>query len=185
VLFFKGGVCLDTFIEYIVKRKMKAMDYLIIAGTVVLIVALAFICLFFNSKLMGIPFILFVFALWGAYTIISLRNVEFEYILTNNELDIDKIMAKKSRKRMMTINFKEIERCAGVNNPEFKHILDNTGGIFKTEYFEGDMGSGNVYFVDFSKDGNKIRAFFEPNERILNELKKINPRCIHLNPEEK
>jgi GH15 family glucan-1,4-alpha-glucosidase len=123
---------------------------------------------------------LLVFAAWGGYMLITARNVEYEYILTNTELDIDKITAKRARKRVITINFKEIEVCAKTDNPNFKNVLDNTSKITRTEYLNGDMKSENLYFVDFSKESENIRVFFEPNERILNEIKKINPRCVNI-----
>lgn len=167
---------MDTFIEYIVKKKKTTRDYLIIAAIIAAVLLLAVACLLFNGQFFGIPFILFVFACWGAYFLITGSNIEFEYILTNTELDIDKIIAQRSRKRVITVNFREIERCAKFSD---KENPANTG-ISRTEKLYGDIQSGNVYFVDFSRDGEKIRLLFEPNERILNELKKINPRCVNI-----
>ncbi len=169
---------MDTFIEYIVKKKKTAKDYLITAGIVLALLVFAALCLLLNRMFFGIPFILLVFAGWGAYTLITASNVEFEYILTNTELDIDKIIARRARKRAVTVNFKEIEVCAGTDNPNFRHILERN--VSRTEKLYGDINSGNVYFVDFSRDGEKIRVLFEPNEKILNEIKKINPRCVNI-----
>ncbi len=171
---------MDTFIEYIVKKKKDTKDYIIMAATVLGLIVLALACLIFNRMLFGIPFILLVFAVWGSYFIFTSRNIEYEYILTNSELDIDKIVARRSRKRVITINFKEIEVCAKTDNPNFKHNLDNKANVTRTEYLQGNMKSENVYFVDFTGGSGKTRVFFEPNERILNELKKINPRCINI-----
>ncbi|MCH5184890.1 MAG: hypothetical protein J1F64_02065 [Oscillospiraceae bacterium] len=171
---------MDTFIEYIVKKKKTAKDYLTMAAIITGVLLLAVLCLLFNSLLFGIPFILFVFCCWGAYMLITSSNVEFEYILTNSELDIDKIIARRARKRILTVNFREIEICAKPDDPSFKHIYDNTAGISRIERLHGDINSGNVYFVDFSRDSEKVRVLFEPNERILNEIKKINPRRVNI-----
>lgn len=164
---------MDTFIEYIVKKKKTARDYLIITAIIAALILLAALCLFLNRRLFGIPFILFVFACWGAYILLTGSNIEFEYILTNTELDIDKIIARRSRKRVITVNFKEIEKCA-------KFSPEEETNISRIEALYGDIKSGSVYFVDFSRDGERIRVLFEPNERILNEIKKINPRCVNI-----
>lgn len=166
---------MDTFIEYIIKRKKTARDYLVMAAIIAALVLIAAVCLIFNKYLFGIPFIIFVFACWGAYMLLTGSNIEFEYILTNTELDIDKITAQRSRKRIITVNFREIEKCA-----KFDGADKENAGISRTEVLCGDMQSGNVYFVDFFRDGEKIRLLFEPNERILNEIKKINPRCVNI-----
>lgn len=165
---------MDTFIEYIVKKKKTTRDYLVIAAIIAALLLLAAAFLLFNRQLFGIPFILFVFSCWGAYFLITGSNIEFEYILTNTELDIDKIVAQRSRKRIITVNFREIEKCA-----KFDAEGADTS-ISRIERLYGDIRSGNVYFVDFSRDGEKIRLLFEPNERILTELKKINPRCVNI-----
>ncbi|UKI37385.1 MAG: DUF6106 family protein [Clostridiales bacterium] len=36
---------------------------------------------------------------YGAYILITHFNVEYEYILTNGDIDIDKIIAKKKEKK--------------------------------------------------------------------------------------
>lgn len=37
-------------------------------------------------------------------------SVEYEYIVTNGEMDIDKIIAKRRRKRLITVNARTFER---------------------------------------------------------------------------
>ena len=40
------------------------------------------------------------------------------------------------------------------------------------------MESGLVYFVDYSKESERIRVIFQPNEKILDGIKKANPRLV-------
>lgn len=42
-------------------------------------------------------------SLYGGYILITNMSVEYEYIVTNGEMDIDKIIAKRRRKRLITV----------------------------------------------------------------------------------
>lgn len=68
---------------------------------------------------------LIAFAWYGAYLLMSMQNIEYEYILTNSEIDIDKIMSKKARKRIASFDFKEINICANINDNEHNHDYKN------------------------------------------------------------
>lgn len=172
---------MDIFYEYIVKRKMDAKDYLFIAGIILLALLLTFIFTFtiVAQYLFGMWLLLDAAAWWGAVFLIRQRNLEFEYILTNNELDIDKIMARQRRKRLLTINFKEIEVCARTHDVMFKHQLERTEGLTVIDA-AGNPEEENVYFVDFSADGARKRVLFQPNEKIIEALKKVNPRAVNV-----
>lgn len=41
-------------------------------------------------------------ALYGGYYLTTKLDVEYEYIFTNGEIDVDKITAQRSRKRLIT-----------------------------------------------------------------------------------
>lgn len=172
---------MDIFTEFIVKKKKETADYLIAAGLIFAALLLTFIFLFtiVSKYLFGMGLLLAVGAWWGAIYLIRMRNVEFEYILTNAELDVDKIMARRRRKRVISVNFKEIEVCARIHDPDFKRQYDNKEGVTILN-LAGDLAEENVYFADFSKDGAKKRILFQPNEKIIESVKKLNPRAVNL-----
>ncbi len=171
---------MDIFCEYMVKHKKSGKDYLVLAG---IVVGAIFLSTFSFALLFGrlLGFEVFVFAgIWyGAYVLIGRTEIEYEYILTNGILDIDKIMSRRTRKRVISIDFKSIEVCSsakgikGSNNPAVK-VLDLTG----------DINAGNVYYVDFSKDATMYRVFFQPNSKMLNNLKLANPHKITIDEED-
>lgn len=171
---------MDIFCEHMVRHKKNSKDYLIMGLIVICAIFVstaAFVLLF--PILMGLE-IFAMLAIWyGAYVLIGRTNIEYEYILTNGVLDIDKIMSKKARKRVISIDFKNIETCAPANgekgskNPSVK-VLDLTG----------DINAKNVYYVDFSKDAVMYRVFFQPNANILENLKTANPRNVNVNEED-
>ena len=116
---------MDIFYESIVRKKYEITDYLLAAAiavaALILSMVLFVLILMFGQYLSGIGLLLIVGVWWGAFRLIRGRSIEYEYILTNNELDIDKIIAQRGRKRLCSINFKEIEQCACISDPNFAY----------------------------------------------------------------
>ena len=50
--------------------------------------------------------------------------------------------------------------------------------------YAGDTDAERVYFVDFTKDSEPMRVIFQPNERILEGIKKVNPRFVESNEDD-
>ncbi len=170
---------MDVFIEYIVKKKKTAQDYLKAVGIVLACVIVWMLLLMFNRYLMGLGLFLIVGAGWGAWKLIQGINVEYEYILTNSEMDVDRIVAKMRRKRMLSMDFKTIELCARCDDPNFRHEFENTVSIAKTYDVRG--GENQEYFVDYAAgESGKTRILFCPNEKMLESIKKMAPRTVHL-----
>ena len=105
--------------------------------------------------------------------------VEFEYALTNNELDIDKILGRSRRKRVITVDFKNIEICANINDEKYSHEFKNTVSVTKTIDVTG-ICDYDVYFVDFAGENGKTRVLFQPTDKMKDAMKLINPRAIHI-----
>lgn len=165
--------------EQIIKKKKTAVDYMIIVGGALLGVVLTLLALLFNRMIFGLGIILIAFVWYGFYLLLNSRNLEYEYILTNGELDIDKIIAKNGRKRVITIDFREVELCAAVNNSEFRHQYENKNNFSQIITLVGDINADNVYFADFHCDGERKRVLFQPSEKIIDGLKKVNPRNVN------
>ncbi len=99
---------MDIFIERIVERKKTIFDYMIIFSIFFgsLFVALA-IVLFLGIS--PISTILLIVLGYLVYYLISLRKIEYEYAFTNGELDIDKIIAQRKRKRVFSASCRDFE----------------------------------------------------------------------------
>ena len=166
---------MDIFTEYIVKHRLEAKDVLIQIGTGFLAMILTVLA-FGLTAIPGISFLitLIIAGIWyGAYWVIKSRYVEYEYILTNSALDFDKIMARSKRKRLLSLDLKEIEILAPVNNDAYKNqvtkIYDCTGD-----------GKNGVYFIDFMGERGRERVLFQPSEKILDFAYKFNPSKIFI-----
>ena len=102
----------DIYLEYILKKKKTGGQKAIIAVIILRRLLYRWLCYYLflqrllhfralNSVLFSfsIGLVLIAFAWYGAYLLMSMQNIEYEYILTNSEIDIDKIMSKKARKK--------------------------------------------------------------------------------------
>lgn len=168
---------MDIFCEYMVKREKGARELLQTVGIIVAAILLSGIFFLFNYYLLGLGLLLIAGCWYGAYWLISRFNIEYEYIVTSTILDIDKIMARRSRKRILSIDLKEINACQPAGNmPEQQglKVIDATPrGI-----------EDGVYAVDFDKNGMKNRLLIKPNKKMLTQMKKASPSLVTLRPED-
>ena len=189
---------MDVFMEYLIKRHRDTKDYIIIgliilgaiALSVVLLGALFVLSLSmstmgenvaqFSSIVTSIG-VLFIAGIWWlGVKLIRSRDVEFEYILTNSELDVDKIMSQKSRKRVISIDFKNIEIMANINDNDHNYGYINRTDNIRIYDVTGNKTNGNVYFVDTEIECENVRILFQPTSKMLDSIKKYNPGKIFI-----
>ena len=164
--------------EMIIKRKKNIVDLLIIFGTILLSLIFIFIVLFVLLNHFGEMFLVIIAGvLYGAYYIITSRNIEFEYSNTNGEIDIDKIIAQRKRKRIFNGKCKDFEILANVNSV---HFNDNYKNNYKTIDATSRNNNENVYFMALHHNGERTVVLFEPSRKMLESMKMFNPRNIYL-----
>ena len=182
----------DIYLEYMIKKKKTGGQKAIIAAIIAAGAALSFAMLVLiyaaafalagtqlGSFAFSIGLVLIAFMWYGAYLLISMQNIEYEYILTNSEMDMDKIMSKKGRKHIVSFDFKEVTVCACVEDNENNHDYKNVT-VDKTYDVVGDKNGGNIYFADFSQEGQRVRVLFQPTYKMISSAKKFNPRNIFI-----
>lgn len=128
-------------------------------------------------------FMLLIGNLWGlilatacgvAYYFLSLNNtVEYEYLYVDKELQIDRILAKSKRKRMETLDLKELEILA----PLHSHELDSyrNGNYTKADYSSGEEGREKARYMLVI---NGKQVIFEPTEEMVATVKMFAPRKV-------
>lgn len=169
---------MDIFIEHIVERKKSIKDFLAIAGIFLVTVVLMCIAgLFLFTKYGSLVFLLTIGIVLGSYYLITMFNVEYEYIVTNGEMDVDTIINRKKRKRIITVAVKTFELVAPVGDKEFS---TEENGSFTREINVSSAKNGeNAYYAIFSKDGQRIKLIFEPTEKMLEAFKFYAARRVH------
>ena len=116
---------MDAYFEHMIKRKKNFADIALIAlVAIVAIVLIVFLLSFGKTPVGSLVFPLQALVVYLAYRVIVQRNIEFEYCVTNDDLDIDKIINKQRRKRLENIKIKNIVSMAPVGS---SNLIDNTG----------------------------------------------------------
>lgn len=78
---------MDTYVEQIIAIKKTGKNYLIYAAIILLAVIITIVGYIFLTPLFVA---IGALAAFGAYRLCSLFNIEYEYIITNSTMDIDK-----------------------------------------------------------------------------------------------
>ncbi len=165
---------MDIFQEKIVRRKKTGMDNALVVGIILL--ALLLIMILSSIALLStfIPIIVVGIG-YLAYMFIRNRNIEYEYIVTNGDLDIDMIIAQRKRKRIFSGSCKDFEVVAKLTSGQYDH---NVQSIKKRISAISSMASPDVYFVTTVKDGEKVVVLFEPHPKMIESFRKYIPRKI-------
>lgn len=169
----------DVFIELIVKRKKSNKDYLKIGGALALFVLLVYGALVLMAY---VPYVMTFFPLilaagiFGLYYVITNMDKEFEYICTNGILDIDVIIHKRKRKRLVSMAAKDMEILAPIDSDDYKQNMKNQS--LKKMDLTTNTTDENVWFFVGAYKGSRVLVTFEPDERILNDLKRHNPSKV-------
>ncbi len=160
---------MSDFIEYIVEKRRTFAD--IFKGAVAVIVGFILVAVLVLLRISPtVTTLLVAGVVYVAYKISTSSNIEYEYIFTNNEMDVDRIVNKKSRKRLITINIRrvdEFEKCDGHRENRYA----NDGNI-KVINACRDKSEG-CYYMTFTDDGGRGILFFTPNEKIEEYIRKI------------
>lgn len=165
------------FNEYMIKRNKGAKEILLTALLYIAAAILALASLIFLSSFGGIGLLLACGFFYGAYKLSSRMNKEFEYICTEDNIDIDVIMNTSSRKRLISFSIKEVELIASVRdgnynsrlNEHFSKVIDATTA----------RRDANVYFAIVDKKERTL-VKFEPPYSILSNLRKYAPSKVHI-----
>ena len=129
-----------TYHEHILRKKKSAKDLIFCLVTPFVVAILAFILML---VLFAIPILttlvpaVFIGGIYLSYKLISSKNIEFEYLLVDSDLDIDKIINKKRRKRIASVYRKQIIALAPMgssNLPENWETLPKTDASVYPEH---------------------------------------------------
>ena len=161
---------MDTFFEQIIKiklnRKAKALIAAILVADALILAGLLFLTLGSPAMMM----LVIAAAIYGAYKLISLLSVEFEYIFTNGDLDVDKITAKSTRKRMVSIKCNQVEKYG-----EYKG-QPAPGSVKNTLMYCNPDSEGQVYLIAKDRNLGTVMLVIAPEPRIKEAIEAAIPR---------
>lgn len=95
---------MDGFCEQVVKRKRKAKDNILAVVYILLSLIIPAVCIslayVISAYFIYIGFFLLLALVPTALLLINYQKIEYEYSVVDNTLNVDKIIAKRRRKRL-------------------------------------------------------------------------------------
>lgn len=154
---------MDRYSEQLVTKVRTMSDTVKIVTVILLSALIAGAAVFFAlvSGLLILVFLgigIFFLGVW----LVSGMSIEYEYIVTNTELDIDKIIGKRKRKRMITIDLTRADDFAplGDTSPDCDVIVSASSGTDKNIH----------YLLAEHSDYGKVKVIFNPNKKTKDTI---------------
>ncbi len=163
---------MDTFFEQIVSIKKTGKKIAAFFAIWFLALLLCGMVILLSGILGGLMFLLIAGILYGAYKLSGTLNVEYEYIITNGTLDIDKIVNKQSRQRILSFDISKVTRMEAYKDG----IL--TGVNSKDIVMACNETDENAYLLVYEKSGKQMHLVFAPNEKMQTVVAKYLPKFI-------
>jgi len=154
----------DVFNEQIVKRKPTPLDLAIKIGLILAVVVI-FVVSF--TLVDGLGVLITFAAGFGAVYLMSFRNIEYEYVFTNGELDIDIIYNKSRRKRLFSAHVNDIEIMANAENNEHSGAFESFEKLLD---FSSGQTQPNTYLFMINYGSKRSKVVIEPNEKLLKAI---------------
>ncbi len=167
---------MDVYTEYMVRKKGDFRSVLFKVGLIVAAVSLSVLVFFFDPTMVFFPIVLAGSA-YGSWWLISRQGVEFEYIITNGVMDVDRIMGRRARKRLFTVDCRDFEILAPVHS-KFERDYNSQSIAVKVDVSSAPTAEGRWFAIFNNKEGKRTVMFFEPNERMLEVIRPLIPRKV-------
>ena len=164
----------DLYSELLVKKEPTAKDSIVKYGMIVLTVLAVGAGLFISPILLLAAVALGV----ASYFVIPRTDLEYEYLFVNGEFDIDMVMAKSKRKKVMSMKLSEADLVAPLDS----HRMDYYNGNSRLKTL--DYSSGNQqhrrFAVIIKSDGENCKIIIEPDEQMAQAIKNSAPSKVFL-----
>jgi hypothetical protein len=170
---------MDAFMEKIVSRRKNPKERLKTTGIVFLALILMAVAMGVLPNLWAPLSSISIFLVagigFGAWWLITSQNQEYEYIVTNMDVDIDRITAQRKRKRVLSVKSKDFEICAKRNGP---HYAEFAKGAYKLLDYSSDPKSADCWFAIVNYAGERVMILFEPDDRMVQTFRRFNPSRV-------
>ena len=165
---------MDTFFEQLVAIKKTAKTWALFLLLWLAVVICIACCMLFLWKFIGVYVLLLVFGvLYGAYKLSLLLSVEYEYIITKRSVDIDKIIAQSSRKRIASFELSEVQSLEKYSPSSAQR------GNFEKVIVACNPDDENAYALTVAmKSGGTMLVVYAPNEKMREATVKFLPKFI-------
>ena len=154
-------------------KNNKGAVFFTISAISVVCFAIAFFCFVVGLRtellmiLYGLPFVIPGFILWRkkdeAYS-------EYEYCFISGRIDIDKVINNKRRTTVLSFETAELDVLGSVKSQNFNRYYSMPDVKKVKAYFE--LTEAETYFTLVSTKKGKVLLLFQPDETMLQHMKK-------------
>lgn len=172
---------MDIFCEQIVKKRKTTAEKttvgLIWVGGWVLCMLLVFVGLYVLPSYFMLALLAAGFVVYFSMKLAFKLNLEYEYCVTNGLLDVDKIINRSDRKRLLSVEvntfdrFEQFDPRKPENDPKKFDLVVNA--------VADPQGSDAIYVATVRHPvKGRIMLVFQPNEKVLTTVKQALPRTL-------
>ena len=167
---------MDLFVEQMVVRKNRPVETLFrIAMLIIFGLGAGFCLLVVLFQWFGLFSFLGVLAaagiLYGAWYLNGRLNLEFEYIITNGDFDVDVITNRSSRKRVTAFECRNVESVT-----RYRKEAPYEG---RTVIFAANADAPLLMAIDvMSRKNGRIVLVIEPDDRLYEVFRRCLPRSL-------
>lgn len=161
----------DLYFEQLVSKKKTGRDMFTKVGLIVLTVLVAI-----AGLVIPICFILAIALAVADYYVIPSLHVEYDYLYVNGELDVTKVIARSRRKKVLSLDVREMELMA----PAASHRMDYYN--YNSKLPVHDYSSGNkpdkTYAMIIPVNQVQSKVLLELEEDMYDSIYKSAPRKV-------
>ncbi|MBR1900632.1 MAG: hypothetical protein IJ820_06170 [Lachnospiraceae bacterium] len=162
----------DGYEEILVKRQPRAVDTVL----KILVIAAAVIPVIFGVVFAFLPAIAIgiVLGFVGYYLLLPQLDVEFEYLYVGGDIDIDKIMSKRKRKKVASYDKDNLEILAPTGSDQLASYMKD-GKVL--DYTSGDPNI-RTWTAVYGSEKESAIVKMELTEEIAQDLRRYAPRKV-------
>lgn len=153
----------DAYAEWLVKRK----DPVYAVPVKILMIVLCLISIMSALQtVLGVIFMTLVGA--ATYFVFINLSVEFEYLVVEGDVSVDRILARSRRKKVINCKKEEIQIVAPSDSYMLKDYEKNG---MKVKDCSSGRQDAKTYSLICQQGAECIKVIFEPNDKILRSLR--------------
>ncbi|MCR4833258.1 MAG: DUF6106 family protein [Butyrivibrio sp.] len=158
---------MDEYVEHMVKRKDPFYWKIALVASVALTIISLFIAL---QNAFGLLLLLAMIAV--VYVVWLFSKVEYEYTYFSGGFELDEVLNKTRRRKIVDTNAEELVLIAPKNSDSAKTEMSGA----KVVDYSGDGPEDMKYVYIYTRNGNKTCMLIEGNDSFIKQVRRNTPQ---------
>ncbi|MBP3240918.1 MAG: hypothetical protein J6M92_10305 [Oribacterium sp.] len=162
---------MDEYVEHMVKRNDPVYWKAAFVGAAVLTVISLFLALQYAFALL-----LLLAMIAADYAIWLFSSVEYEYTYFGGSFELDEVLNKSRRRKIVETNGEELVLFAPKNSDSAKTEMGNA----KIVDYSGNGPEDKKYAYIYVRNGNKVCMYIEGNDELVKQVRRNTPQKVKM-----